>query len=72
MVDEETIYDEELSDDLLPTDTSEGGNGELYEHFRVTVDKGQVPARIDKFLLNACNTQVVTVFRKLQRQVLSM
>ena len=50
MVDEETIFDEELSDDLLPTDTSEGGNGELYEHFRVTVDKGQVPARIDKFL----------------------
>ena len=71
MVDEETIYDEELSDDLLPTDTSEGGNGELYEHFRVTVDKGQVPARIDKFLFERMQ-QVVTVFRKLQRQVLSM
>ena len=25
---------------------------ELYEHFRLTVDKGQAPLRIDKFLMN--------------------
>lgn len=27
-------------------------DGELYEHFRFTVDKGQTPVRVDKFLLD--------------------
>ena len=44
------LYDDELSDDLLTSTESEEGDGELYEHFRVEVDKGQVPVRIDKFL----------------------
>ena len=48
--DEEMLYDDELSDDLLTSTESEEGDGELYEHFRVEVDKGQVPVRIDKFL----------------------
>ena len=48
--DEEMLYDDELSDDLLTSTESEGGDGELYEHFRVEVDKGQVTVRIDKFL----------------------
>lgn len=33
-------------DDLEPT----GNQGELYEHFKVVVDKGQSPVRIDKYL----------------------
>ena len=50
MTEEETIFDDELNDDFLPTASNEGGEGELYEHFRVIVDKGQEPVRIDKFL----------------------
>ena len=50
MTEEETIFDDELSDDFLPAASNEGGEGELYEHFRVIVDKGQEPVRIDKFL----------------------
>lgn len=36
----------------LPEDEAEEVNGEpaLYEHFRVTVDRGQQPMRVDKFL----------------------
>ena len=50
MTEEETIFDDEFNDDFLPTASNEGGEGELYEHFRVIVDKGQEPVRIDKFL----------------------
>lgn len=38
---------EEETDDLL-----EGQAEELFEHFNITVDKGQQPLRIDKFLVN--------------------
>ena len=48
--DEETIFDDELTDDFLPAASDEEGDGELYEHFRVVVDKGQESVRIDKFL----------------------
>lgn len=42
MVEEGKIQDsDELEDD---------GEGQLYEHFRIAVDKGQVPVRIDKFM----------------------
>ncbi len=42
-------HDEELEDeDFLPGEADEGD--ELYEHFRLTVDKGQSPIRIDRFL----------------------
>jgi len=37
---------EELTDDIEPI----AGSPELYEHFRVVVDKGQAPVRIDKYL----------------------
>ena len=50
MTEEETIFDDELNDDFLPAASNEAGEGELYEHFRVIVDKGQEPVRIDKFL----------------------
>lgn len=46
------LYD--IEDKLEPledeTEAGDTGNGQLYEHFRVDVDKGQVPVRIDKFL----------------------
>lgn len=35
--------------DALPEDQE---SEDLYEHFRITVDKGQAPLRIDKFLVN--------------------
>ena len=44
---------EEYSDDIdndLDDIESVGGTGELYEHFRVVVDKGQAMTRIDKYL----------------------
>ena len=45
----EDIYLDDLDetlDDIEPT----GGSGKLYEHFKVVVDKGQSPVRIDKYL----------------------
>ena len=44
-IDDITELDESL-DDIEPV----GSSPELYEHFRVTVDKGQAPIRIDKYL----------------------
>ena len=44
---DERLFDDCMPDDFLP---AEGGGGTLYEHFRVNVDKGQEPVRIDKFL----------------------
>ena len=44
---------EEYSDDIdndLDDIEPVGGTGELYEHFRVVVDKGQAMTRIDKYL----------------------
>lgn len=38
--------EDDLLDDIEPIRNSE----ELYEHFRVVVDKGQSPVRVDKFL----------------------
>ena len=44
------LDDDEL--DLLAEGDADGqaGDGELYEHFRIEVDKGQESVRIDKFL----------------------
>ena len=39
-----------LTTTSFPLRLTRGGEGELYEHFRVIVDKGQEPVRIDKFL----------------------
>ena len=43
---------EERLDDLLENDPSEDESGELYEHIRIVVDKGQAQERIDTFLTN--------------------
>ncbi len=43
-----TDYTDELNESL--DDIEPVGDSELYEHFRVVVDKGQTPMRIDKYL----------------------
>ncbi len=48
MTDEELIDDPELLDEEDGREESEGG--QLYEHFRIEVDRGQEPLRIDKYL----------------------
>lgn len=50
-MEEERIDDELLDlDDVLAPEEASGDTGQLYEHFRVEVDKGQEPERIDKYL----------------------
>ena len=44
------MEDIDLEDDELLEPIGDESDGELYEHFRIEVDKGQVPVRIDKFL----------------------
>lgn len=38
--------------DLIDTEFDDEKDDDLFEHFRITVDKGQEPLRIDKFLMN--------------------
>ena len=45
---------DETLDDLEPV----SGTPELYEHFRVVVDKGQSPVRIDKYLFERIRLQM--------------
>lgn len=50
-MEEERIDDELLDlDDVLAPEEASSDIGQLYEHFRVEVDKGQEPERIDKYL----------------------
>ena len=41
---------DEIEDDILDDVEPVGDAAELYEHFRVVVDKGQGPVRVDKYL----------------------
>ena len=51
MIDEELIEDDLTVDDLeLTGDEATAADGQLYEHLRIEVDRGQVPLRIDKYL----------------------
>ena len=43
---------EELFDDILDNESTEEESGELYEHIRIVVDKGQSQERIDTFVTN--------------------
>ena len=43
-------YIDELDDSLDDIEPTVAETGELYEHFRVVVDKGQSPVRVDKYL----------------------
>lgn len=69
---EEIVFDDELNDELLPTEGSGEGEGTLYEHFRVVVDKGKSLSVLISSSSNGCNTPVVTVFRRLLMQGISM
>lgn len=57
MIEEIEELDEVQEEDLPPTESNE-----MYEHYSVTVDKGQSPLRIDKYLtqrlLNATRTRI--------------
>ena len=46
-----THYDTDDLDLGCAADAADGEQGLLYEHFRVEVDRGQAPVRVDKFLL---------------------
>ena len=51
------LDEQELEEDLIATDEEDqwvaGSHGEeLYEHYRVRVDPGQTPLRIDRFLVD--------------------
>ena len=60
----EDFIDNDLLDDSLDDIEPTGGQPELYEHFRVVVDKGQTPVRIDKYLferiVNASRNRIQT------------
>ncbi|MCR4583318.1 MAG: RluA family pseudouridine synthase [Prevotella sp.] len=47
------LTDDGLSDDefLDNNGATSGENGQLYEHFRLEVDRGQEPVRIDKYII---------------------
>ena len=45
----EDIFIDDIDDSLDELEPT-GSQGELYEHFKVVVDKGQSPVRIDKYL----------------------
>ena len=47
MIEQDELDDIELIDDAS---AELEGDGQLYEHFRMEVDKGQDPVRIDKYL----------------------
>ncbi|MGL5318490.1 MAG: RluA family pseudouridine synthase [Bacteroidales bacterium] len=57
MIEEVEELDEIQEEDLPPTESNE-----MYEHYSVTVDRGQSPLRIDKYLtqrlLNATRTRI--------------
>ena len=42
--------DDELEQGIATGDDGDGGAAPLYEHFRVEVDRGQAPVRVDRFL----------------------
>jgi len=44
------MIDEEFDDIEQLTEDDDEGQQQLYEHFRMEVDRGQVPVRIDKYL----------------------
>ena len=43
---------EQLLEGILESEGNDDESGELYEHIRIVVDKGQAPERIDTFLTN--------------------
>ena len=52
----------EDTDELELEDEEQPGGNEMYEHYRIEADRGQIPLRIDKFLMtrlpNASRTKI--------------
>ncbi len=49
-IDDMELLDDDLSIDDIGIDSAGGDTGERYEHWKVEVDAGQAPIRIDKYL----------------------
>ena len=64
-------YVDELDDTLDDVEPVVDNPAELYEHFRVVVDKGQSQVRVDQYCSNGLSTLRATVFRRLPTPVLS-
>ena len=64
-------YVDELDDTLDDVEPVVDNPAELYEHFRVVVDKGQSQVRVDKYLFERLVNSSRTVFRRLPTPVLS-
>lgn len=45
------MIEEDIIQDIQDIDDLEGEQGQLYEHFRFVADAGQVPVRVDKFMV---------------------
>ena len=45
---------------------------ELYEHYSFKAEKGQTPLRVDKYLMNFVETQLVIKFSRRQEQEIFM
>jgi len=56
-------YVDELDDTLDDVEPVVDNPAELYEHFRVVVDKGQSQVRVDKYLLKPCDVLTVMMDR---------
>ena len=68
------MIEEELPDELendLDDIEPVGDESQLYEHFRVVVDKGQAMVRVDKYLFERIVNACATVFRRLPKMDLS-
>ena len=67
---------EELPDDIEQDELDDiepvGDENQLYEHFRVVVDKGQAMVRVDKYLFERIvNASRNRIFRRLPKMDLS-
>ena len=56
---------DDIENDVLDDIEPVGDESQLYEHFRVVVDKGQEMVRVDKYLFDRLIMLRVTVYRRL-------
>lgn len=69
------MIEDNYNDDIELLDEPEvvdAGDGTLYEHWKIEVDPGQTPVRIDKFLSERILIRAVTAYRMLPMQGLFM
>ena len=66
---------EDLPDDIVTEDDLDdiepvGDEAQLYEHFRVVVDRGQEMMRVDKYLFDRLTNARATAYRNQRKPVL--